>query len=240
MKDILYILISLAIVLFAGCGTNGSRSDASLEGDSLEVDYLEVDSTEVDSTEIDTVVETSIRVGGELHRIMYDNHVITGQKAQHKIIGTFDGVHVDTLYIAQGPGEGSDVYPECHYYLCSSSGRLPAVELYGCSEMAPLIYEEGDLDGNGTDEIGYLHTGVNSQWRYYRILTYRKNRWMYMFKETEDFLDTSQFFRVIGREIAKPAKEKGKVCITYMTEGVDADIRDTIVKPCYTEIVMDD
>ena len=169
----------------------------------------------------------------ELYENLYDNHVITGQKAADEIVGKFDGEHLDTLYIEEVVSPSVDNIDGL-YFLSSRSGKLPQIAIYGCKEMKPLIYKEGDLDGNGTDDVGYLHTGTTSQWRYYRILTFRNGEWYNMFGDEEPYLNTSLAFRHSGYEIAKPAKQKGKVCITYKQDGLDSAFKDTIVEASFT------
>lgn len=210
MKLIIFIL--LVFNLLCSCGGNQSLTENS------------------------TADEQYFPISEEQNDWITEYHVITGQTAVEEVVGKFDGVHMDTLYIESESAEDLEHYNGVHYYLCSKSGRLPKIELYGCDEMAPLIYEEGDLDGNGTDDMGYLHTWTTSQWRYYRILTFHEGQWFYMFDETEDFLNTNINFRHSGKEIAKSAKEKGKVCITYMTNDFNHLIKDTIVTPKLTEI----
>jgi hypothetical protein len=200
-----------------------------------------IDSTATDELGEDTVVIKSIlgNPKDEMSDILYSNYVITGQSARQEIVGKFDGIHTDTVYI-EGKFEQSDENGfSTRYFLASRSGRLPWVEIWGRNEMYPLIYEEGDLDGNGTDEIGYLHTWINSQWRYYRILTFHNNQWMYMFSETEDCFSTSQCFRLSDNEIAKPGPKKGQVYVRYMTQGTRAEIKDTIITPNLTAIEIE-
>ena len=238
-----YIFIGLCGIAIVIACNNSTPSAVSEEVGEFFEDSLD-DSLYGD--DVDSVVLKSIIVTSsddfDLKGLMYSNHVITAQKAASEIVGRFDGRHTDTLYIESIEEEDGE-YTAMRYFLCSRSGRLPKVELYGCSEMLPLLYEEGDLDGNSTDDIGYLHSNLNSQWRYYRLLTFHQGKWCYMFGETEDFLDTSAYFRCSGHEIAKPAQQKGKVCITYQVDNYgqddDGEIKDTVVAPDITEIVFE-
>ena len=185
----------------------------------------------------DSVVLASIYDDDNTDEYMYWNHVITGQKASDQIVGKFDGRHIDTVYIERIFIDDIEDDDHCRYYLCSKSGRLPKVRLDGCMFMKPLIYAEGDLDGNGTDDIGYLNTGVNGQWRFYLILTFRKGEWMLLF-DIEDCLSTCQPFRTSGEKIVEPYK-KGKVIVKYMECNI-YEIKDTILTINPKKIVYED
>jgi hypothetical protein len=82
---------------------------------------------------------------------------------------------------------------------------------------------------------------MNSQWRYYRILTLVKNEWRNLVDG--DYLDTPQWFRDSGVEVAEPGPKKGTILIHHYHEEYDDDneefiteIRDTIVNPTFSEI----
>lgn len=102
---------------------------------------------------------------------------------------------------------------------------------------------EGDLDGNGTCEVGYLHTGENSQWRQYRIFTLVNGQWRYLVdniiineEEPEDCLSTPEWFRASGKQIAEPGPKKGWIKINYATRTVKPEIKDTLVRPTFSKI----
>lgn len=227
----------LVVLLFIILKPEANKPEST--EDKVDTTVVDRPSQKADSIVIDdTVVWKSVN-SYYGNTIMYDNHVITGQKACEEIVGKFDGVHVDTVFIKEKRNPNAKEYNDMvKYYLCSRSGKLPPVELYGCYTMKPIMYAEGDLDGNGTDEIGYLHAWVNSQWRYYRILSFRKGKWRYMFSEDEEFLSTCQAFRHSGKEIAQPSGVVGKVKITYGPDRyrVDHKAKDTIVAPHFTRI----
>lgn len=49
--------------------------------------------------------------------------------------------------------------------MVSSNNYIPVIKLYGIFQAPLKLVNEGDLDRNGTYEVGYLHTRYNSQWR---------------------------------------------------------------------------
>lgn len=166
-------------------------------------------------------------------------NMIDGHDEQDTIVGNFTGKGIDTLYVCYDPTKGDA--EEWQYYAESNNKAIPRLNLWGCDFVQPKLVNEGDLDGNGTCEVGYLHTWINSQWRYYRILTLVKGEWRYLVKG--DYLDTPESFRHSGMEVAEKGGKKGTILIHYAYEGLDNEgkewifeIRDTIVKPTYSKI----
>ena len=175
-----------------------------------------------------------------------DINTIDAHNEQDTIVGDFTGKGIDTLYVemVENPKyniQNDDMEQMYIYYLSSNNKSIPKIELYGCDAASPKLVNEGDLDGNGTCEVGYIHTWTMSQWRYYRIFTLVKNEWRYLVEG--DYLDTPEWFRHSGVEVAEPGKKKGTVLIHHYYEGYDdikeeriAEIRDTIVRPTYNKI----
>lgn len=153
------------------------------------------------------------------------------------IVGNFTGKSIDSLWVAEKEIYGESPIPiAVKYYMVSNNKRIPKIELYGIMQAPPKLVNEGDLDGNGTSEVGYLHTAENSQWRQYRLFTLRNRKWRYLVEG--DFLDTEEWFRHAGVEVAQPGPRKGTVLIHYGVSYGDgsAIVKDTIVKPSYSRI----
>lgn len=175
-----------------------------------------------------------------------DINTIDAHDEQDTIVGNFTGKGIDTLYVemVENPKyniQNDDMEQMYIYYLSSNNKSIPKIELYGCDAAPPKLVKEGDLDRNGTCEVGYIHTWTMSQWRYYRIFTLVKNEWRYLVEG--DYLDTPEWFRHSGVEVAEPGKKKGTVLIHHYYEGYDdikeeriAEIRDTIVIPTFNII----
>jgi hypothetical protein len=151
------------------------------------------------------------------------------------------GKGIDTIY----------VYTECHYpemndydqytsyYAKSNNPELPTIELWGCDEASPKLVYEGDVDSNGKDEWGYLHTWMTSQWRTYRIYTLVGNEWRFLISPTDQILDTNETLRGSGLEVIEKGDKKGYVKVHYSYGGVDDAICDTIVAATYTKITKE-
>ena len=177
----------------------------------------------------------------EFNEFMHSINTVDAHNEKDTIIGNFTGTSIDTLYVDKVVGHNDEKYKLTEFFLRSTNIKKPSIELYGYADVPPKLVNEGDLDGNGTSEVGYLHTWMNSQWRYYRILTLVNNEWRYLIDG--DFLDTPEWFRHTGVEIAEPGKKKGTVLIHHYYEGYDSnmdervfEIRDTIVSPTFTSI----
>ena len=177
-----------------------------------------------------------------------DINTIDAHNEQDTIVGNFTGKGIDTLYVemVENPKynvQNDDMVQIYKYYLSSNNNSIPKIELYGCDAAPPKLVKEGDLDRNGTCEVGYIHTWTMSQWRYYRIFTLVKNEWRYLVEG--DYLDTPEWFRHSGVEVAESGKKKGTVLIHHYYEGYDevkeeriVEIRDTIVTPTFN--IIDD
>lgn len=168
-----------------------------------------------------------------------DINTIDGHKEKDTIYGNFTGKGIDTLYVVNDTTKSDG--EEWQYYAKSTNPKIPRLNLWGFSNASPKLVNEGDLDGNSTCEIGYLHTWMNSQWRYYRILTLVNGKWRYLVEG--DYLETPEWFRHSGKEVAERSGLKGKVLIHYAFEGVNdagteriIEIRDTIVEPTFSKI----
>lgn len=164
---------------------------------------------------------------------------IDAHDEQDTIVGNFTGKSIDSLWVVEKEifGESSVIPIAVKYYMVSNNQHIPKVELNGIMQASPKLVNEGDLDGNGTCEVGYLHTAENSQWRQYRIFTLRNGKWRYLVEG--EFLDTEEWFRHAGVEVAQPGPRKGTVLIHYGVSYGDgsAIVKNTIVKPSYSKIM---
>lgn len=166
---------------------------------------------------------------------------VKGHKEETKIAGNFTGYGIDTLYVVMEYKDREkdstyQWYDACRYYLKSKSRKLPVIELFG-GYGDPMLVFEGDVDGDGKDEWGYLHTWINSQWRYYRIYNYdnKTKKWRFLYKG--ELLSTPEKLRASGLEIVEKGPRKGLIKINYY--DWQRGIRDTIVEPTYTPITND-
>lgn len=174
----------------------------------------------------------------------YGNSV-KGHIEKDTIVGNFTGNYIDTLYVAIKFDEQAEVEDRVKYYAKSNNPALPTIELYGCIGSQPQLVYEGDVDGDGKDEWGYLHTWTMSQWRQYRIYNYDNIRkeWRFLYYDVnggkESLLDTSEDVRSSGLDIVEKGPAPGLIKINYSNGYPKFELRDTIVKPTYTRISKD-
>lgn len=175
----------------------------------------------------------------------YSNSV-KGHVEKDTIVGNFTGNGIDTLYVSVKFDEKAEFEERVKYYAKSNNPALPTIELYGSLGNQPKLVYEGDVDGDGKDEWGYLHTWTMSQWRYYRVYNYdnRRKEWRYLFYDVggvkESLLDTSEGVRSSGVDIVEKGPSPGLIKINYNSGYPKFEMRDTIVKPTYTRIPKDD
>lgn len=178
--------------------------------------------------------------------ICYRNSV-KGHKEEPRITGNFTGNGIDTLYVVEEVIDSIHEMDERYkFYAKSNNPQLPTIELFGCGYATPQLVYEGDVDGDGKDEWGYLHTWLNSQWRYYRIYNFdnKTGKWRFLYYDTGEngisLLDTPEYVRSSGIDLVEKGPKPGYIKINYGTYGPDEyEIRDTIIKPTYTPISID-
>lgn len=184
--------------------------------------------------------------------LFIDANTVDAHDERDTIYGNFTGRGKDMLYILKLTADSMTKYIDTtrvqnwntydldepiRYFLASDNPRIPMVELYACKEIPPKLVNEGDLDRNGRDEVGYLHTWLNSQYRMYCIFTMVGDEWRYLVDCHELF--TPEWFRHSGKEIAEPGPRQGTVKINYGTFDPQydddgnyiggLDLKDTII-----------
>lgn len=90
-----------------------------------------------------------------------------------------DGV-VETVWLVPPKlsDDESECIGECTAYLRFSNPSLAEITLSDCIGGVPDNL--GDLDGNGTDEIGLLPQLYTSCWRDYYVWTWKYGNWRYL------------------------------------------------------------
>lgn len=160
----------------------------------------------------------------------YINNV-KGHKEEEMIVGHFFGNSKDTLRI-----ESSEI--EYTFKVVSSNPYIPILRLE--NTICPLLVNEGDLDRNGTTEVGILDTWHTSSCRLYRIYTLKNNQWYYLIAP----LKTSENIRASGVELAEPTELENKIRIRYanfeapLSSCANSPIIDTIVSASFIPIEL--
>ena len=145
------------------------------------------------------------------------------------IVGCFNGVDIDTLIC-----ELTDTLPISyrHKIISQKNSVLPlSIE----NAQIPMQLEnEGDLDGNGTDEIGFIHyqNGAGC-WGNYIVLTYQKG-WKVLYHPYIHSLWlglTDVSFETV--DLVQPIDSAGLIKIRYF------DI-EKVVTPCSINDMRED
>lgn len=181
-------------------------------------------------------------------------NTVKGHIEKDTIIGNFTGLGIDTLYVCtveNFPEVSKDLQP-CsleyymeyqHFYARSNNPVIPDVEIFGMPNGAPQLVYEGDLDGDGRDEWGFLPVWMNSQWRQYRIYNYdpESKKWRHLYYDLPDttslkagLLHTPEYVRESGYDLVEKGPEPGLIKIHY--GEYDGVVYDTIVRPNYIPI----
>ncbi|MBO4661456.1 MAG: hypothetical protein J5630_02010 [Bacteroidaceae bacterium] len=136
------------------------------------------------------------------------------------VFGHFRGKGLDTLLVEH--------VDSMSWKLCDKSGRM--VPLTVDNALMLFIVSEGDLDGNGTEEIGIRREQEMGNWQDYSVYTYRNGKWMYLIPtitlyRTHFYEDLNQ-----GQDVVKSTKKKSYVQVHYSLFDDVALLLDTIVK----------
>ena len=100
-------------------------------------------------------------------------------EAQSTISGDFDGDHKDEIAWIVGPkidDTGLDCIGKCDCEVEFSTESIRALRLGDC--IPGRLHNEGDLDGDGGDEISILPGWFTSAWRRIHLFSFKHNSWI--------------------------------------------------------------
>lgn len=117
------------------------------------------------------------------------------------------------------------------FRLMSPNHSVSPLEIRDSFTIYLYVVQEGDLDGNGTDEIGIRREPEMGNWNDYEVYTYRNNKWYHLLPPIMVY--ATHFYDDLhsGQDVVTPAQKKGYVKVQY-SGWVDENIAmlDTIVK----------
>lgn len=142
--------------------------------------------------------------------------------------GDFDGVgKIETLYVTSNGCIDEKILESCICIL-SFSKKLPTLKIV--ESMGADLYNLGDLNGDGSDEFGYIRVWQGS-WQQFHVLTYKNRKWVNLVPPFNAFLDYILDKGLIP--IEKDKTKKGHVVIrscemvgqevTVITKSVKVD-----------------
>lgn len=132
------------------------------------------------------------------------------------IIGKFDGNNIDTLI-----AEALDTTIDRSLWTWWIYGKNNTVDmLILLKRFIVKLIQEGDLDGNCTDEFGVRRETDAGTWDNYCIYTYDNGEWKYLIKPIWTYSD--HFYTEInkGADVVERANQSGYVTVRF------SDIRD--------------
>lgn len=121
---------------------------------------------------------------------------VKGHKEEDLITGRFVDSNIDTLWFECTDEDNREIWE-----LCCSNKKVKTCKFWGVS---PTLVFEGDLDGNGTDDFGFIDTWHTSNCRNYHVATIRNHTIISMLQ-----FETAYSLRASGKELVKKSKQKG-------------------------------
>jgi hypothetical protein len=153
---------------------------------------------------------------------------------QNAITGDFDGDGVpESLWLVpprlpekQTEENFGECVGKCDCRLAFSNSKLPPITVESCIGGGPV--NEGDLDGDGADEIGLLPGWWHGCWRGYKVYTFKGAAWKFLV----DPISTHCNQWDAGVDvIAKDPNRPGYVTIHYTDmSGADFGVKAKSVK----------
>lgn len=157
--------------------------------------------------------------------------VVTTSKAT-ALKGDFNGDgKVETMWL-EAPvisEDGMDCVGDCNAIVKFSDASFPNILVEQCIGGEPVNL--GDLNEDGTDEIGLAPEWFTSCWSVYYVWTYKNNSWI---KAVDPITTHCDQFDTTEIPIKKDPKNKGKVIITYSefneTEGILVKTKSVLIR----------
>lgn len=153
------------------------------------------------------------------------------------IIGNFTGVSQDTLYVEEFLFKDGE-YEDTDYRIVSKNSKLPIIETSGKPAQIAFIVNEGDLDEDGKDELGWMRCSFKSEAdAEYHLLKFNDGKWEELVDENKNpyiFTGTDRNSKI---DLFSKGEVKGSIIIRHKiwpTEpGEMIETTDTIYKPLW-------
>lgn len=148
------------------------------------------------------------------------------------IVGKFNGIDIDTL-ICEPVGKliedelFGEFYTEWRVY--TVKGTVKELKIGNTTGIE--FVKEGDLDGNKTEEWGFLTQWPTSSWTVYELFTFDEGKWKLMVEPIRiwrDHFETS----FLESDIVQPSEKEGSIKIKtsdVIDEVTNWIVIDTIV-----------
>ncbi len=158
-------------------------------------------------------------------------------KYRDTLIGNFNGIDIDTL-IAEPMDSLNPNYNGFHYKwrVFTKNKTVKDLILENQTIGIHFVYE-GDLDGNGTEEWGYVTEWETSNWMRYHAFTNKRGKWEHIIEPTNIWLphldpQDSISYRISKEDILQPSDNSGFLKVKFSdvrNDGEDFLIVDTLI-----------
>lgn len=151
------------------------------------------------------------------------------------LIGNFNGLDIDTLITEPiGKKDGGWYFK---WRVFTKNNSVKPLIIYN-QTIGIHFVSEGDLDGNGTDEWGYITESSTSNWMNYHAFTNINGEWLHIIKPTSIWiphLDTkdSLYFALKKEDILQSLENSDYLKVKYSdirNDGEDFLIIDTLIQ----------
>ena len=153
------------------------------------------------------------------------------------LIGRFNGIDIDTL-ICEPMDSLNPNYKGFHYKWRVFTKNKTVKDLILENKTIGIHFvKEGDLDGNGTDEWGYVTEWPTSNWMCYHAFTNKRGKWEHIIEPTNIWLphldpQDSISYRISKEDILQPSDNSGFLKVKFSdvrNNGEDFLIVDTLI-----------
>lgn len=151
------------------------------------------------------------------------------------LIGRFDGIDIDTL-IAEpiGKKDGGWYFK---WRVFTKNNSVKPLIIDNKTIGIHFVYE-GDLDGHGADEWGYVAESSTSNWMNYHAFTNVNGEWQHIIEPTSIWLphldpQDSVSYRISKEDILQPSENSGFLKVKFSdvrNDGEDFLIIDTLIQ----------
>ncbi len=185
-KKVLYYATAIAILIsaFACSPARESQTQNNISKDSIFIIPVNIDSKSIAIFSKDYKLLKEVKYHKDSNRFIYESY-IRGYPKSDTLLGDFNGDdQQDTAWFNRS--ETLKYYvknDECIGSFDFLNNKINSLELGDC--CGGTFKNEGDLDGNGTDEIGVMYSNSTSGCRYYYVYTYTNNKWEFFIEAIE-------------------------------------------------------
>lgn len=156
------------------------------------------------------------------------------------LIGKFNGIDVDTLICE--PIDSLSTYEEpyggCHYKWRVYTTNGTVKDLIVGETVGIDFIKEGDLDGNGTEEWGYVTQWPTSNWMCYHAFTNINGEWQHIIEPTSIYLShldpqDRSCYTIREEDILQPSEKSEFIKVKFSAirnNGEDFLLIDTLIQ----------